>query len=70
MAGISGKRAVRAFERAGFSAQEGKGSHVTLKKRGSPIIVIPLHREVAPYLIQSQIKRAGMAEDEFLALLK
>ena len=69
LAGISGRRAVRAFERAGFVASKPEGSHVTLKKPGYPILVIPLHREVAPFLLRTQIKRAGLAESEFLDLV-
>lgn len=69
LAGISGRRAVRAFERAGFVVGRPEGSHVTLKKPGFPIIVIPLHREVSPFLLRSQIKRAGLSEEEFLTLL-
>jgi predicted RNA binding protein YcfA (HicA-like mRNA interferase family) len=69
MAGISGRKAVRAFERAGFHAGKPEGSHVTLKKPGYPAIVIPLHREVSPFLLRSQIRRAGLTEEEFLKLL-
>ena len=69
LAGISGRRAVRAFERAGFVASKPEGSHVTLKKPGCPVIVIPLHREVSPFLLRSQIKRAGLSEEQFLHLL-
>ncbi len=69
LAGIPGRRAVRAFERAGFIASKPEGSHVTLKKPGFPVIVIPLHREVSPYLLRTQIKRAGLTEQQFLDLL-
>jgi predicted RNA binding protein YcfA (HicA-like mRNA interferase family) len=69
LAGISGHRAVRAFERAGFIAGKPEGSHVTLKKSGYPVIVIPLHREVSPYLLRAQIKRAGLTEQQFRELL-
>lgn len=69
LAGITGRRAVRAFERAGFVAGTPEGSHVTLRKPGFPIVVIPLHREVSPYLLRSQIKRVGLTEEEFLELL-
>lgn len=60
---------MRTFERAGFVASKPEGSHVTLKKPGYPILVIPLHREVAPFLLRTQIKRAGLAEREFLDLV-
>jgi predicted RNA binding protein YcfA (HicA-like mRNA interferase family) len=69
LAGISGRKAVRAFERAGFTAGKPEGSHVSLKKQGFPIIVIPLHREVSPFLLRTQIKRAGLREEQFLELL-
>lgn len=69
LAGVSGRQAVRAFERAGFVAGKPEGSHVTLKKPGFPILVIPLHREVSPYLLRSQIKRAGLTTKTFLELI-
>lgn len=69
LAGISGHKAVRAFERAGFVASRPEGSHVTLRKSGLPILVIPLHREVSPFLLRAQVKRAGLTEKEFIALL-
>jgi predicted RNA binding protein YcfA (HicA-like mRNA interferase family) len=69
LAGISGRRAVRAFERAGFVAGKPEGSHVSLRKTGCPLLVIPLHREVSPFLLRSQIKRAGLTEEKFLELL-
>ena len=69
LAGISGRRAVRAFERAGFVASKPEGSHVTLKKPGYPILVIPLHRQLAPFLLRTQVKRAGLTEQAFLEML-
>ena len=69
LAGISGRRAVRAFERAGFVANKPEGSHVTLRKPGYPMLVIPLHRQLAPFLIRTQVKRAGLTEQAFLEML-
>lgn len=69
LAGVSGRKAVRAFEPAGFVAGEPEGSHVTLKKPGFPVLVIPLHREVSPFLLRAQVKRAGLTEEEFRKLL-
>ncbi|MBE3097224.1 MAG: type II toxin-antitoxin system HicA family toxin [Acidobacteria bacterium] len=46
-----------------------KGSHVILRKAGKPNLVIPMHRMVAPFLLLSQVRRAGLTEDEFLRLL-
>lgn len=69
LAGISGSKAVRAFERAGYVAGKAEGSHVKLRKPGFPNLVLPLHREVSPFLLRSQVKRAGLTEQEFLELL-
>ena len=70
LAGISGRKAVAAFCRAGWKKVRQKGSHVILKKRGRANLVIPMHRSVAPFLLLSQIRRAGLTEEQFLDLLK
>jgi predicted RNA binding protein YcfA (HicA-like mRNA interferase family) len=69
LAGISGRAAVAAFVRAGWQVSRQRGSHVILKKPGKPNLVIPMHRTVAPFLLLSQIRRAGLTEGEFLSLL-
>jgi len=70
LAGISGRAAVTAFIRADWQVARQRGSHVILKKAGKPNLVIPMHRTVAPFLLLSQIRRAGLTEHEFLTLLK
>ena len=55
--------------RAGWVIARQKGSHVILRKAGKPNLVIPMHRTVAPFLLLSQVRRAGLTEDEFLRLL-
>jgi predicted RNA binding protein YcfA (HicA-like mRNA interferase family) len=70
LAGISGKKAVAAFCRAGWEVVRQKGSHIILKKTGKPNLVIPAHRSLAPFLLASQVRRAGLTEAEFLNLLK
>ncbi len=69
LAGISGRRAVAAFCRAGYRIARQRGSHIILRKRGRPNLVIPAHRAVAPLLLRSQIRRAGLSEEEFLELI-
>ena len=59
-----------AFEQAGYGVVRQKGSHVIFGKRGRPNLVIPMHRSVAPFLLRSQIRRAGLSEERFLELLK
>jgi predicted RNA binding protein YcfA (HicA-like mRNA interferase family) len=70
LAGVSGRQAVNAFVRAGWQRARQKGSHAILKKRGRPNLVIPMHRTLAPFLLRSQIRRAGLTEEQFLKFLK
>jgi len=45
---VSGERAVRAFEKAGWIIDRGRGSHVILIKAGNPAsLSVPQHRELA-----------------------
>ena len=69
LVGISGRAAVKAFCRAGWTVARQRGSHAILIKPGMANLVIPMHRSVAPFLLLSQVRRAGLTEDEFLQLL-
>lgn len=69
LTGISGRRAVKAFERAGFRAGKPLNGHVPLSKVAGQVIVLPLERELSPYLLRAQLQRAGLQEKEFLARL-
>ncbi len=69
LANIHWRDAVKAFEKTGWIVLRKKRSHIILKKEGFPNIVIPAHKELSPYLLLSQIKRAGMALDEFIKLI-
>ena len=66
---ISGKEAVDAFERAGWTVRGSTGSsHVVLKKEGNPsILTIPVHKgkPIKKPLLLKQIKRAGLTVEEF-----
>lgn len=70
LANISGKQAVRAFIRAGWKHVHTSGDHAILQKAGSPTLSIPLHKEVAPFLLKSQVKKANISVEEFQRLLK
>jgi len=70
LANISGREAVRAFIKAGYSHIRTSGDHAILQKAEFPTLSIPLHKEVARFLIKTQIKRAKLTEDEFERLLK
>jgi len=69
---ISGRAAVKAFQRAGFEVVKISGSHHNLKKDGvENRLSIPVHngKVVGPGLLKSQIDAAGMTVDQFIALL-
>ncbi|MDO8445636.1 MAG: type II toxin-antitoxin system HicA family toxin [Deltaproteobacteria bacterium] len=62
-------RVVKAFERAGWTNEGQRGSHVKLTKEGNPVILsIPVHKgkPVKKGLIIDQIKKAGLTVEEFL----
>ncbi len=70
LANISGKEAVKAFTKVGYIHVHTSGDHAVLQKTGFPTLSIPLHREVARFLLKTQIKRAKLTEEEFIKLLK
>lgn len=66
---ISGRNTVKAFVKAGYTHVHTSGDHAILQKEGFPTLSIPLHKEVARFLLKSQIKRAKLTEEEFMKLL-
>lgn len=69
LANVSGREAVKAFERVGYTHVHTSGDHAILQKVGCPTLSIPLHKKVARFLLKSQIKRAKLTEAEFIRLL-
>jgi predicted RNA binding protein YcfA (HicA-like mRNA interferase family) len=67
--GIKGHEAVRAFVRAGGVMRQGKGDHVNIKMPSGAIITLPWSKELKIGLLTAAIKKAGLTEEEFLALL-
>ena len=55
---ISGRDAVKRFERVGYQRVRQAGSHMILEHPtlGYPILSIPDHKELAPGLLRAQIK--------------
>jgi predicted RNA binding protein YcfA (HicA-like mRNA interferase family) len=62
---ISGKKAIRAFERLGFQQVRQKGSHVVLRK-GDRGCVVPLHKSLAAGTLRSAIRQAGITVEDFV----
>ncbi|MCL4390504.1 MAG: type II toxin-antitoxin system HicA family toxin [Patescibacteria group bacterium] len=67
---ISGRDAVKTFLKFGYSHVYTSGDHAILQKPGFPSLSIPLHREVAPFLLKSQIKKASIPLDDFIEALR
>lgn len=67
--GISGAKAVRAFERLGFVFVRQRGSHAILRRKDRGCVV-PMHREINPWTLNGVLKQAGVEPDEFLKALK
>ena len=63
---ISGKRAVKAFRRLGYSIARQTGSHIILKHQSRPTLTIPDHEELAPGLLRAIISQAGLNVTEFM----
>jgi len=66
---ISGEEAARALERAGFQRVSQRGSHLKLRSDAGQVVIVPLHRELAPGTLRSVIRQSGLSFDEFLELL-
>ena len=69
---VSGKNALVAFERAGFSVVRTKGSHCIMKRPGHRNrLSIPVHggKNIPPPLLDRLIKDAGLTREQFRELL-
>ena len=67
---ISGKKAVQAFLRFGYIHVHTSGDHAILQKPNAPTLSIPLHKEVAQFLLKAQIKKAGISLEDFIKAVK
>lgn len=67
---VSGREAVKAFQRAGWLMERRVGSHAILEKPGvEATLSVPLHDELAAGTLRALIRAAGMTVAEFRHLL-
>jgi predicted RNA binding protein YcfA (HicA-like mRNA interferase family) len=67
---LSGRKAVRAFEKLGWQIARQRGSHIIMVKDGENVTLsIPDYKEVAKGTLRSLIRAAGITVDEFTRLL-
>lgn len=67
LSNISGREAVKIFENFGYVLDHQTGSHMILWHELKPTLSVPNHRELAPGLLRSLIRLAGITVDEFIA---
>ena len=67
---LSGRKAVRAFEKLGWQIARQRGSHIIMVREGENVTLsIPDDKEVAKGTLRSLIRAAGITVDEFVRLL-
>ena len=68
---ISGREAVRAFERAGWKVSRQEGSHIILTKTKMRVTLsVPDHQVVKRGTLRSLIRKSGLTVQEFLSLVR
>ena len=70
---VSGRRVIRALQRAGFVVDRIAGSHHLLVHHGNPsrLVTVPVHgtHDLKPGTLRSIIRQAGLTVEEFRDLL-
>jgi predicted RNA binding protein YcfA (HicA-like mRNA interferase family) len=66
---VSGREAIRAFERLGYETVRQTGSHVRMKCEGREPITVPDHDPVKRGLLRGLIRVAGFTVEEFVDAL-
>ncbi|MCZ7583231.1 MAG: type II toxin-antitoxin system HicA family toxin [Deltaproteobacteria bacterium] len=68
---ISGKAAVKVFQKLGWVKVGQVGSHVVMTKEGMRVnLSIPQHKELSVGTLRALIRNAGLSVDEFMKLVK
>jgi predicted RNA binding protein YcfA (HicA-like mRNA interferase family) len=64
---LSGREAVRVFEKLGWEVARQRGSHLILVKEGEiATLSIPNHKEIAKGTLRSLIRSAGLTVEAFV----
>ena len=69
---VTGKEAIKAFEKIGFTVDRVKGSHHVLKKPGHMyLLTVPVHasKPLKPGTLRNLIQAASISVEEFIPLL-
>ena len=64
---LSGRKAVRVFEKLGWEVARQRGSHIIMVKDGEmATLSVPDHKELAKGTLRSLIRSAGLTVDAFV----
>jgi predicted RNA binding protein YcfA (HicA-like mRNA interferase family) len=66
LSNISGKEAVKIFEKFGYVIDHQTASHIILYHESRPTLSIPNHKELAPGLLRGLIRKSGLTVNDFL----
>jgi predicted RNA binding protein YcfA (HicA-like mRNA interferase family) len=66
---ISGRDAVKVFEKLGFIFHRQKGSHIILYHPNGRHLSVPDHRELDRGTLRALIRGAGISVEEFVTLI-
>jgi predicted RNA binding protein YcfA (HicA-like mRNA interferase family) len=66
LSNLSGKEAVKIFEKFGYDLHHQTGSHIILYHKSKPTLSVPNHKELAPGLLRGLIRKSGITVEEFL----
>jgi len=67
---ISGMKAVKAFNKSGWSVARQTGSHIIMIKNDYKVILsVPRHKELDRGTLRKLIKSAGLTVEDFVILL-
>jgi len=70
---VSGREALKAFEKIGYKVIRQRGSHIRLRDETNENhlpLTVPDHKELKPGLLRKLLRDAGLTVDEFVRLLK
>lgn len=69
---VSGRQAIKAFQKLGYEVARQKGSHIRLYYFSSEKdpLTIPLHKRLGKGLVRKLLRDAGISVEEFIKLLK
>lgn len=67
LSNISGRNAVKIFQKFGYTLDHQTGSHMILYHENKPTLSVPDQKELAPGLLRGLIRKCGISVEAFLA---